>query len=726
MNTQPVLGSFDSNQTPEINSLEVAVTRHPEQAKSSAIKEHAFAELTSIERAEAAERLELKKKLICAHKILKELSLRPDLKIKIIEKFLKIEKSENKELKVKEIKNIDLKRKARSRHEAEIVDYTYKLLNIAKALGISYFFNEEGQLLSLVGLIQSIQNLYKNVSLLNLKAFKSIHKQASALVEKNSECYAKNQKLNTRLKKSDLTDHYFSKFPKKVQQLLATDNDRLWFSLLQNIYPIQEVSNPVVLQCLTIPPRTFLCSYKNYISTEKLFHFGAFILKLPTHLVDLQQKMRVLHLFLMWSKSNLYTREKTLPHVQTAFFKLKHRCVKLNSPEIKNIFNEIQFSFDVRHEPLIPIDVKYHSKENYLKTEDYIKKIALHGTDCVQFLQLVRGVTAELKGISAKIVCALTPFCLISEKPSPDFNDISEFVNKLGLYAKNTYLFYLKNTTFLESTESLSNSDSQQSPHSDLERSLDALSTFTETSSSHSIVPAPPLTHPQPIATKRRHSHFILSNPPVRRAAFMASRSSSSSFESSPQSTDSDSPRHPTKEDVCNHITLLFISLLDQLTKENNFLCGFSIYSALRVSSMWDQILTMKRLKKEGSFKSHKDIEILDKFDALREIYSEEQAFAKYKEKVMECEKSGAYYIPILGVLKQSILHKLAEKEFRDSQLSRSDLDPATDFEQMHYVSTLIMDTNKMLENIRFHSQKKTYETFSSSDIGKKIFEQTE
>lgn len=698
----------------------------PAQSKENTTKKIAFAELTPTERKEAVERLELKKKLICAYKVLKEMSLRTDLKVSIIEEFLKLEITGKKELKIKEPKNPEAKRKAKNRRETEIVDYVYTLLDVAQAIGISYFFDDESRLISLEGLIQNIQNLYGNASILNLKALGSIRTLASALVLKNTVCYAKNQKLNVRLKKSDLTDEYFSKFPKKAQQLLVTDHDRLWFSLLQNIYPIQDVSNPIVLQCLTIPPRTFLCSYKNYITSEKLFQFGALILKFPQHIVDLQQKMRVLHLFLMWSKSNLFNGEKGLPKVQAGFARLKNRCVKLNNIEMNNLVNEIQISFDTRHETLVPIDLKYHSKENYLKTDNYIKKIAVHGTECIQFGHYVRGVAAELKRIAARFVSSLTPFCFLSEKPSPDFEEISEFVNKLSLYVKNTYDSYLHNTAILESNESLSNSDSQQSPMGDLEHSLDAPAASYETS--HALpVPATQVTHLPQIATKRRHSHFILSNPPVRRAAFITSRSSSSSLESSPLSSDSDSPRHPTKDDVCNNITLLFISFLDQLTKENNFLCGLSIYSALRVSRMWDQILKMKKLKKEGLLRSQKDIEILDRFEVLREIYSEEHAFAKYKEKVMECERSGVFYIPILGVLKQSILHKLSEKELDLAKRAGPETNSDIDFEQMHYLSAIIMDTNKILENIRlFQAQIMGKDTYNTSDIGKEIFKQIE
>lgn len=676
--------------------------------------------------------------------------------------------------------------KDRSGNEVEIikkpstkplgVDHIFSLFIRAKMVEVSYFFddssyfyslNDSSHLYSLNDLLSDINDNY-----LNSAKFEKHHKEAYVAhkeqIEEQIASHPCSNRKNAHKEKINL-DSYFDAFPPEIMGLIKTEKDKIGYLLLQELFPTSAFDNKSVNENFMFPPIAFLASYKNFIPTTKLFLFGAYILQLPTTKVDNKQKTRLLQFYLEWSKCSLYRKDKFDPIVQMCFNQLRISCKELQIQEFSRFFDEIQYYFDNRDKPVLSEQEKYYkADDDSINSDRYLRVIAERGANCREFEQYIKGVAKQLKHIAARFINELTPSCMLTEQASPDLTGIADFDRKVATYIRTKYKEFkeivLRSSESSESSFSSKDSDSSQmSPRSEGDTAASHVTFQAHTLNHHDqakeiLTGSPKETasesYPRQNKEITHFKHFPRpggnqDTPQIPRVTHttrpkVLSRTGSTHSKSENRKSDlnrkpsaafslpldstsrplteSTSPRLTKKDDVCNHLIFLFISLCYQSFKIGDLSNAVNIYSVLRFT-MWDQIEKIRTIKPgdirkyKAINKDYKAVNIFKNLDELSKYFTIHEHGYNHRVKTAEFLLNNEHFIPHIGTLKNSTLHDLNGIKPFDEKIK-------FDFEAMAQKSWVIWRANKILESVENFSDRETLNQFSISDIGKKIFEQ--
>lgn len=413
-----------------------------ERHRTASIEADKFPCLTKRESEIAGLRIELERKLLHVHQVLLEANVNVLTEVIIGDDDLLSLQLKNSEKKGKE---------SNKEIESKIINYVYRLFIKARELKTYHFFSDEGHLYSLANLKTDLRNRYGDFS---NELTSEIDLQLQKHIEKQS-CYAdRDNNIEGQADKQTNSNCQGLHFiPPKYENVINSKAKKTAFALIKNVFPIRHISNTVIAECPIITPAMLLCCYKEFITSEQLFHFGAIILKSPQAEVDFKQKMRVLNFFLKWIEINLYPQD--MPLVRHGLAKLHKSCLKLNNKEVSKFFNKIHYFFDLYNNLFVKLNTSLSSNldaQDYLASDLYLKKIADLGIDCDQFHSFVKGAAKEIKCISASLIAGLTPFCFITEKHSEAMQKIGPYHYKILQYVTTTYAT-LKKAFFLESLD---------------------------------------------------------------------------------------------------------------------------------------------------------------------------------------------------------------------------------------------------------------------------------
>ncbi len=381
--------------------------------------------LTEEESYVASKRIKIKKRLVSVYKAFQQLEKNPHHEIHIENKFFV--------LKSPMLKNDGTQSTPAT--QVDIKDYIYSLFVKSRDLKICYFLDEEGCLSSLLELETKLKNKFENAISFTSK---SLDKQLKRQLKKDP-CWNENKMMlaeQSRVK-SNPDSSFFDPLSQEDKGKIKTENEMLFYTFLQNIFPIRHVTNTTVHKYHMLPQLTLLSSYIRQISTSTLFKLGALTLKQKG---NPQQILRILHFFRTWCESNLHQKDKNLKEVHSALAELKISCANLNNKEFVRFFNEIQMLFKTSTEPSFTSIIQFDNQNECLSTDQLLNRIAEYGIECDEFQLFIKAAVPKIKTYSAYYAAELSPYFLLDDKYIPSLKDVGNFSDKVGEYIMNTYL----------------------------------------------------------------------------------------------------------------------------------------------------------------------------------------------------------------------------------------------------------------------------------------------
>ena len=152
-----------------------------------------------------------------------------------------------------------------------------------------------------------------------------------------------------------------------------------------------------------------------------------------------------------------------------------------------------------------------------------------------------------------------------------------------------------------------------------------------------------------------------------------------------------------------DHFFEIFIDLAFELVKKHDYLSSFAIYNLLNVSVFSKLLPEMMEKTDKNTFtkmKKHnisKGLETATKLQELDELFSFKSNLETLRKKMKECQTLQIYYIPLLGPIKNTILHRveMIEQTFSD--------DSKINNLKLHMIAEEAWEVNKFLQDVKSH-----------------------
>lgn len=152
-----------------------------------------------------------------------------------------------------------------------------------------------------------------------------------------------------------------------------------------------------------------------------------------------------------------------------------------------------------------------------------------------------------------------------------------------------------------------------------------------------------------------------------------------------------------------DHFFEVFIDVAYDLVKKHDYLSSFAIYNLLNVSifsKLLPEIMgktdknTFTKMKKHNISRG---VDSTTKLQELDELFSFKNNLETLRKKMKECQTLHLYYIPLLGPIKNMILHRveMIEQTFGD--------DTQINNPKLHMIAEEAWEVNKFLQDVKGH-----------------------
>jgi|GEM_PF-2461848 len=152
-----------------------------------------------------------------------------------------------------------------------------------------------------------------------------------------------------------------------------------------------------------------------------------------------------------------------------------------------------------------------------------------------------------------------------------------------------------------------------------------------------------------------------------------------------------------------DHFFEIFIDVAYELVKKHDYLSSFAIYNLLNVSIFSKLLTTVIEKTDKNTFTKmkknniSKGLETATKLQELDELFSFKNNLEMLRKKMKECQALHIYYIPLLGPIKNVLLHRveMIEQTFTDdSKINNS---------KLHMIAEEAWEVNKFLQDVKGH-----------------------
>lgn len=198
-----------------------------------------------------------------------------------------------------------------------VIQFIYQKILKAMTSQIYYFFDDKGYFVTLTEIDKLAKLKYAN-----------IQTQTRQDVENNLPDYYETKPMllwgNELGNENEYIDSLIN-IPlvkdKELEKLQSNQRPRpdvmrqLCLNVFQKMYPLSNVTNTNE-EIPIISPLTFLCSYKQYVTTDELFEVALKSMSLPEKEMPYLQKLRILNFIRVWLSSHFYEDEVITRHMK--------------------------------------------------------------------------------------------------------------------------------------------------------------------------------------------------------------------------------------------------------------------------------------------------------------------------------------------------------------------------------------------------------------------------
>jgi hypothetical protein len=335
----------------------------------------------------------------------------------------------------------------------KVIDYIYKKILRAMITHIDYVFDDKGYPVTLSEIdklaefkfrdtwhVKKDEKSYSTSS----DADKFTHQKlrdyqnfTKMMTQEELSVYYENKSMF--LFGSDISEEceyisLISKLPLPVTSLKDAPKLNLLrcLSLFQRLYPLgglQENSETPVMA-----PITFLCSYKNFVTTDELFEQILKAIELPeAHMPNLQ-KLRVLNVLRLWFESYLYTDEKITKKNKETIYSIITNGINSRKQEFVDLCYEIYFLLENRTAKNDPANISHSLNEPY--EVEHMLNIEKNRNS--RYQEFLNSITDEIKYAAAKTISNMPTFEIFDINSHE--NEASKFYNQLVSFGVSHFI----------------------------------------------------------------------------------------------------------------------------------------------------------------------------------------------------------------------------------------------------------------------------------------------
>lgn len=286
-----------------------------------------------------------------------------------------------------------------------VVEYIYHRILRAMTAQIYYFFDDKGYSVTLKDLDKMAQKIYgEPISL--VKEIK--HDLVDYYGEKS--IFLWDDQIANECEFIEMIKEL--PFPEMYNVGELKKNQKLCIAFFQRMYPLRNVVNEENEKIPVMAPITFLCSYKDMVTTRELFEQAFRVMLLPDKEMPYVQKLRVLNFIRIFFSSHLHEDEKMPENVVDLVKKIGTCSQESLKPEFMDLYNEI----------LMILEEKESFFQNGLKNEELIPNykveafLALSPAKLGNYPEFLNYLTDNLKYLAGQAVSNLNQVSLFKEK----------------------------------------------------------------------------------------------------------------------------------------------------------------------------------------------------------------------------------------------------------------------------------------------------------------------
>ncbi len=286
-----------------------------------------------------------------------------------------------------------------------VVNFIYQKILKGMTSHIYYFFDDKGYPVTLKEIDKLAQKKYVDVK----DPFKTfVESDITDYYEEKSNFLWGNAIANETEFISLIADLPYP----KDESLIFSENENLCQAIFQRMYPLRVVTNENCREVPVMSPITFLCSYKNFLTTESFFEQALRAMHLPEDEMPYIQKLRVLNLVRVWLDSHLYQDETITRHMKGSIGKILAIGFVSEKQEFMDLCHEIFFILEEHDLSCFSPERFSLPKNNY----DVEKMLVSDQLKTPNYFQFINGLADDLKWLAGEAVSTVTKTKLFKEK----------------------------------------------------------------------------------------------------------------------------------------------------------------------------------------------------------------------------------------------------------------------------------------------------------------------
>ncbi len=296
------------------------------------------------------------------------------------------------------------------------VKFIYQKILRAMTSHIEYFFDDRGNLVT----IKEIDDL----------ARKKIGEHQTALqTEMENEILFCYEKRVISPFEADIQDEFDYRrvisnlqFPKIADDQNLTENEKLSIAIFQKLYPL-EVREDGDEKVPLLAPITYLCSYKNFVTTKELFKQALLVLRLPKTEMPYMQRLRVLNFIRLALQSLIIEDQEFTKNIKETIREIILLQV-FEKQEFTDLCHEIQYLLEKNKSDSLSEKFRISFKPTY-QVENFLSG----DTAIPDYTQFLDALTDDIKYLSGQSFLNTSLDSLLTDKESKNENFYANIMN---------------------------------------------------------------------------------------------------------------------------------------------------------------------------------------------------------------------------------------------------------------------------------------------------------
>jgi len=302
-----------------------------------------------------------------------------------------------------------------------VIQYIYQKILRAMTSQIYHFFDDKGYAVSLNEIDKLANKKYANLQNLTKK---SVQNELNDYYE-GKRMFFWGDNIGSENEYINMLMHLPLAFYNENEN--STKNKTLCLNIFQKLYPLGAILNNENIEIPVISPIMFICSYKEFVTTEELFEVALKAISLPEKEMPYMQKLRILNFIRLWLSSHFYQDEEITRHMKAIIGKILTIGFASEKLEFLDLCHEICFLLEQHEMACFEIMAISPTKTSY----DIRNMLQIEQGKTSNYINFLHILSNDFKFLSGQAAVNVTTKNLFNEKSVDDtqclYNKIVNF-----------------------------------------------------------------------------------------------------------------------------------------------------------------------------------------------------------------------------------------------------------------------------------------------------------